>query len=58
MAGDIKARCPGCGKHTSAFWDRTRYVFVTHGPNVHAGDSCPSSGWLVEDDEILTGGPT
>ena len=51
----MKARCPECGHTVAAFWWHDRIIFTGHYVgNTRAAVLCPGTGWLVEDDELLT----
>lgn len=54
-AGNVnkRARCPECGTVTGTFWHNGRRIFQGHGGSM-TGDYCPGTGWLVEDDELVT----
>lgn len=53
MSRAPSARCPLCTKEVRTFIHHRRRIFYAHGPNIHAADTCPASGWLVEDHEII-----
>ena len=51
----MKARCPECGHTVKAFWWRNRIIFDGHYTgNTRAAELCNGTGWLVEDDELVT----
>jgi hypothetical protein len=53
MSGQPRATCPVCESVVRIFYWHGALIYDCHGPDLHAGDSCEASAWLVEDDEII-----
>lgn len=54
MTVRIHATCPLCAKRVPTLVWHGRRIYEGHGGTLLAADYCEGSGWLVEDDELLT----
>lgn len=51
-----QARCPLCGRTTGTFVHNGRRIYQHHyrPDRINSAEPCDASGWLVEDDELVT----
>lgn len=51
-----KATCPICQRTTGTFVHNGRRIYVHHyrPDRTNSAEPCDASGWLVEDDELVT----